>query len=95
MGRRARIYLINHVNKSLGIFPTKAPHHLESILLREDDLDQIYALLRAKVTSDQPFPGWRVTVDEKLDQRIYERREKMETRAPRKTFNTSEAVGRE
>lgn len=55
-----RACLVYHINKSLGIFPTKVYHHLEPVLLGEDRRDQGIALLFTEGRANQSFPGWGV-----------------------------------
>ena len=59
------MYLVYHVNKGLGSFPTEISHHIELAPLREDGRDQRYALFRAEGVADQPFPGWGVAAYER------------------------------
>ena len=51
-------YLIYHINKGLGILPTKILHHLSFITIGEDVCDQGGALIWIEVGVDQAFPRW-------------------------------------
>ena len=54
------MYLIQNVDKGLGVIPTEGTDHTAPVLARKDCLNQGGKLAGDKRASDQAFTSWRV-----------------------------------
>ena len=63
-------YLIDHIDKGLGIVPKKMPNNLSLVAIGEDGRDQGDTLICGEGTNDQALPHRDSTGHEKLVRQI-------------------------
>ena len=65
---KSKKHLIYHINKRLGIVPTKTRTYLAVIADREDVCDHRGALLRTKRMVEQGFQSWNAVAEQEIGQ---------------------------